>query len=44
MGKSKIIKRGMNLFTEGDKNIQGVYLIYKGEFEVLKTIDFDNSI
>ena len=34
----------MNLFTEGDKNIQGVYLIHKGEFEVLKTIEFDNPL
>jgi CRP-like cAMP-binding protein len=31
----------MNLFIEGDQNIDGVYLILSGEFEVLKTIDFE---
>ena len=41
LGKSKTILRGMNLFTEGDKKIDGVYLIHKGEFEVVKTINFE---
>jgi len=40
LGNIKKIKRGMNLFKEGD-TINGVYLVLKGEFEILKTIDFD---
>ena len=31
----------MKLFSLGDANIDGVYLILKGEFEVQKVIDFD---
>ena len=41
LGKTTKVKRGMKLFSLGDSNIDGVYLILKGEFEVLKVIDFD---
>lgn len=37
--KVQIYERGATIYAEGDTNIDYVYFIKQGEFEVRKTID-----
>ena len=39
MSKVKNSKRGQVLYTQGDKNVDGVYIVYKGEFELTKVVE-----